>query len=181
MATFDCLGIGSYFLYFKSSNSRWWKKIFKFFTVLLLYAFMASATNFHYFDTPEFAAPVLFLFLWLIIVSRKDSPIKHNNTEPVSGKCQNKIDQFSTNLGEEASIEHIEINDDAYVKVDVSKSSSQEILFESNTISNGTQYCRYCGKKIEVDSAYCKYCGKSLSTSEDSIFRTLLKKKHGGY
>lgn len=80
LATFDCLGFGAYFLYFKSSNSKWWEKILKFFVVLLLYAFMASATNFHYFDFPEFVAPILFFILWLVIINCKDNPIRSNIT-----------------------------------------------------------------------------------------------------
>lgn len=82
METFGNLGFGGYFLYFKSSNSSWWKKVLKFFTVIFLYAFMVSATNFHYFDFPELVSRTLFIILWLIIInwtSTDDIPTENGN------------------------------------------------------------------------------------------------------
>lgn len=177
LATFDFLGIGAYCLYFKSSHSKWWKKVLKFFVVLLLYAFMASATNFHYFDFPEFVAPILFVIFWLVIVNRKNSPIKtkddniieetvlcteirDNNTKHLDTSCCNE-DVSSTTL----RIDNVIIcQEDG-----LNPNSIHSIGLNSHTKPYEVQFCRHCGRKIEKDSIFCKYCGGRLDNDAKRV------------
>ncbi len=170
LAIFDFLGISAYFMYFKSSNSKWWEKVLKFFVVLLLYALMASSTNFHYFDFPEFVAPILFFILWLAIVNRKDSPIRpiddiipnklaicidnkeKNAKQPDISSCN--VDEFSTSL----RIDNIKVSTENNSSINSTLSTESN----SDTKHNEVLFCRHCGKRIEKDSIFCKYCGGRL-------------------
>lgn len=170
LATFDFLGFGAYFLHFKSSQSKWWQKIFKFGTVLLLYAFMASATNFHYFDVWEFIAPILFIVLWLIIVNRKDSPVE-SAKECIVEKPIIQPDK-NTDNSTVVTIEQV-------VKEEISHDSSKnmnEVICQNDTESNKMYFCKHCGKKIEADSVFCKYCGGRLTSSGDKRKKVSLSK-----
>ncbi|MBD5343304.1 MAG: hypothetical protein HDR93_08690 [Bacteroides sp.] len=169
MGTFDMLGIGAYFLYFKSSHSKWWKKVLKFLVVLLLYAFMASATNFHYFDFPEFVAPILFFILWLVIVNRKDKPITsvRKDINPV------KKEQLDT-LAESFSGDRDECLKSSDTSFENPKTIDSYIPFMKDKekvilTHQAMQFCRHCGKKVEIDSTFCKYCGGKIVGSKSSI------------
>lgn len=71
---FAWLGIATYLLCFKSSQSLWYSKIGKFIVVCLLLASYASASHFNYFDILEFITPIVFLVLWsLILLKCKNS------------------------------------------------------------------------------------------------------------
>lgn len=175
MSTFDCLGIGAYFLYFKSSDSSLWKKLVKFFVIVLLYAFMASATKFNYFDTPEFVSPVLFLILWLFIIRRENTTIK---SEIIQEKLTLQEDEKSLE-SRKKNMEGNKINepiDDSFnttkeepVIVEEKACKSDNSVPVSEISSDKMQYCRYCGKKIEEDTVYCKYCGSRLDKNNDQI------------
>lgn len=39
-------------------------------------------------------------------------------------------------------------------------------------------FCKYCGKKIDVDSGFCPYCGKELTNSTKSRVKRRPLKKH---
>lgn len=172
MSTFDCLGIGAYFLYFKSSDSSLWKKVAKFFVIVLLYAFMASATKFNYFDTPEFVAPSLFLILWLFIIRRENTTIKSEIIQEklILQKEDNSLENHKSNLEGNTINEPI---DDAFntskEKSVIIEEKSENAVPISEMSSDKMQYCRYCGKKIEEDSVYCKYCGGRLDKNNDKI------------
>lgn len=174
LATFDFLGFGAYFMYFKSSHSKWWKKVLKFFVVLCLYAFMASATNFHYFDFPEFLSPILYFILWIVIVTRKDKPIQsdRNGTEFVkeehfdtlaeSFSCVPVNDSVVSLSRAEAYKEgQITIDDKATTCHSLKEGKGDVIPTQPNM-----QFCRHCGRKVEIDSAFCKYCGGKLDVSK---------------
>ncbi|MDE6090364.1 MAG: hypothetical protein K2G41_06650 [Duncaniella sp.] len=177
LATFDFLGIGAYFLYFKSSHSKWWKKVLKIFVVLLLYAFMASATNFHYFDFPEFISPILYCILWIVIVNRKDKPIQSDRNE-IEFVKEEQLDIFAKSFSgasiddsvvclnsEEASNE----NQNPVTDKATPCSSLGEEKVDTVPTQPDMQFCRYCGKKIETDSSFCKYCGGKIVGSKSSI------------
>lgn len=174
LATFDFLGFGAYFMYFKSSHSKWWKKVLKFFVVLCLYAFMASATNFHYFDFPEFLSPILYFILWLVIVTRKDKPIQsdrngiefvkeeHFDTLAESFSCVPVNDSVvSLSRAEAYKEDQITIDDKATTCHSLKEGKGDVIPTQPNM-----QFCRHCGRKVEIDSAFCKYCGGKLDVSK---------------
>lgn len=147
LATFVFLGIGAYFMYFKSSQSRWWKKVLKFFVVLLLYTFMASATNFHYFDFPEFISPILFFILWIVIVNHKDRSIKsvREDIDPVKiGHSDTLAESFSRDM--DVCLKNVNIPSEkqrtmySYIPLKKDKedvTSTQPVKL----------FCRHCGKK----------------------------------
>lgn len=175
LATFDFLGIGAYFLYFKSSHSKWWKKVLKFFVVLLLYAFMASATNFHYFDFPEFISPILYFILWVVIVNRKDMPIQsdRNGIEFVKEEQLDILAKSFSGVSIDDSVVCLSSeeasNENQGTIVD--KATPCPPLGEEKVDTVPTQpdmqFCRHCGKKIEADSSFCKYCGNSLNVKSN--------------
>lgn len=179
MSTFDSLGFGAYFLYFKSSNSKWWKKILKFIVVLLLYAFMASATNFHYFDIFEFIVPILFIILWLIIVNRKDKPIKTDENdinETSSNTFENNsdisnMDTLTDSNGDDDTFANSLKEDNNVTEEDCSNETNSVLDIDTNLEDKTdiAQFCRHCGKKIEPDSKFCKYCGGRLEYDEKKL------------
>ena len=170
MSAFDSLGIGAYFLYFKSSNSSWWKKIVKFFVVVLLYAFMASATKFNYFDTPELVAPVLFFILWLSIIRRGDIPKKSEiiNEEMTLPKGNMSLEICKSET-ENNTINESTPKEETVIIEEEKADKSDNATLVSDIGSEKMQYCRYCGKKIEEDSAYCKYCGCRIDNNDGKI------------
>jgi len=183
LATFDFLGIGAYFLYFKSSNSKWWKKVLKFFVVLLLYAFMASATNFHYFDFPEFISPILFFILWIVIVNLKDKFIRCD----ISGRDNVEKESLGILAGSlsEVSIDGNTVcsnSTDASHEKQRSIDTSISLKEENKDVPKAQldkQFCRHCGKKIEIDSVFCKYCGGRIDVSKSDkivyLFQSIKK------
>lgn len=170
LSTFDFLGIGAYFIYFKSSNSKWWQKVSKFIVVLLLYAFMALATNFHYFDFPEFVAPILFFILWLVIINCKDNPIRSNITR-IDNIEKEPLDILAESISE-ASINGSAVGSNSTETCHENQRSidaHMPLKEEKNDISKTQpymQFCRHCGKKIEINSMYCKYCGGRIDVSK---------------
>lgn len=179
MSTFDSLGFGAYFLYFKSSNSKWWKKILKFIVVLLLYAFMASATNFHYFDIFEFIVPILFIILWLIIVNRKDKPIKTDENdinETSSNTFENNsdisnMDTLTDSNGDDDTFANSLKEENNVTEEDCSNETNSVLDIDTNLEDKTdiAQFCRHCGKKVEPDSKFCKYCGGRLDYDEKKL------------
>ncbi len=181
LATFDFLGIGAYFLYFKGSNSKWWKKVLKFLVALLLYTLIASATNFHYFDFPEFVAPILFFILWLFVVTRKGTPLDSDRKEIVPVKMEQK--NISADAFSETSIQNVEMelcnpgssNENKLVDYDKEEHVNSSTAQNDSELSTGRmQFCRYCGKQIESDSTYCKHCG-CTQIKNDKLYTKQLK------
>ena len=186
MSVFAFLGFGGYFLYFKSSKSKWWIKILKFLTVLFLYAFMASSTNLHYFDFPELVAPILFITLWFIIINRKPKQLqssfskiqkdKLDDTEysQIQEKNQSKysVDPYTSLLSNKITqpkeIESVIISPSADINQNIEEDEvkvqgvnpplDSEPYKEEQNISN-----------ISNDNMqYCRFCGKKIES--DSLF-----------
>lgn len=177
LATFEMLGLGLYFLFFKSSKSRWWTKIFKFLSVLFLFMFMVNATNFHYFDGWEFVSPVLFIVIWIIIMSKK--PKDKKETIPVQGHMSNPSNETilpsAPRLASENTIEPIKVNlrynetnkiseNNYSIKTQNKENMVDEDKEKLNSVETFSplKFCRHCGKQIDEESKYCKHCGKSL-------------------
>lgn len=186
---FAFLGIGGYLLFFKSSKSNWWNKILKFFTVLLLYAFMASATNLHFFDFWELNAPIFFLILFFIILNRKPKNITNQisletvNNEIITIEENNDISEDSKTIEvlNETIPPFITSNsepNDLIIQGQVNKSQPIETPLQKQNVYNindetesldeniSIKFCRHCGKEIDTDSLFCKHCGKSIRTSK---------------
>ena len=80
---FTSLGLAAYCFMFKSSCSKWYSKLGKFFLGAVLYALYASSTDFHYFDFWELVPSGLFLIISIYIILRKDKAIINDNDETV--------------------------------------------------------------------------------------------------
>lgn len=80
---FTSLGLAAYCFMFKSSCSKWYSKLGKFFLGAVLYALYASSTDFHYFDLWELVPSGLFLIISIYIILRKDKAIINDNDETV--------------------------------------------------------------------------------------------------
>lgn len=75
---FDFIGLGLYFFFFQSSDSTKGMKVWKCILFFLMFFFMQSATDLHYFDIYELFAPtltILFMYLFSHVgkVKSKDS------------------------------------------------------------------------------------------------------------
>lgn len=81
---FTSLGIAAYCFMFKSSFSKWYSKLGKFFLGAVLYALYASSTDFHYFDFWELVPIGLFLVVSIYVISRKDKAIIKDNDGTVN-------------------------------------------------------------------------------------------------
>lgn len=80
---FTLLGIAAYCFMFKSSCSKWYSKLGKFFLGAVLYALYASSTDFHYFDFWELVPSGLFLIISIYIILRKDKAVIKDNDETI--------------------------------------------------------------------------------------------------
>mgnify|MGYP003298184693 CR=1 FL=1 len=67
---FISLGIAAYCFMFKSSCSKWYSKLGKFFLGVVLYTLYASSTDFHYFDFWELLPTCLFLAISIYVIFR---------------------------------------------------------------------------------------------------------------
>ena len=76
---FTSLGLAAYCFMFKSSCSKWYSKLGKFFLGAVLYALYASSTDFHYFDFWELVPSGLFLVISIYIILRKDKSVINDN------------------------------------------------------------------------------------------------------
>lgn len=68
MGILQLIGFGLYCVMFRSSNSSTGMKICKVILCVLLYFFMSSATDLHYFDIYELYAPILSIVLMIIFL-----------------------------------------------------------------------------------------------------------------
>lgn len=191
LAIFDCLGVGVYFLCFKSSNSKWWEKLCKFLTAVLLYIFMASATNFHYFEFPEFIAPILFFILWFLIVTRRRRVHELINVDKIEIVAFNANDtvipneSLETNSSKyapkDSTLIETEISQEYHKNSDEEENASKSLNSEKDidSLPNDMMFCRFCGKKIEADSIFCRYCGghiKSVTPKVTNVLREIAMK-----
>lgn len=68
LGIFQLVGFGLYFVMFRSSDSSTGMKILKVILCVLLYFFMSSSTDLHYFDIYELFAPILTIVLLVLFV-----------------------------------------------------------------------------------------------------------------
>jgi hypothetical protein len=187
---FTFLSAATYCFLFKSSLSKWYTKIVKFFLGLLLCAFYVNATKFNYFDFWEFVSPVLFILLFAYIIMRKPTTSK-NGVAVVDKREDSTIDTQSqsyndikttktktifTNLSKDVidstnnslvgAMENVNIESDEAKNIEGQKDDMN--TYPETSTSNVTMYCKHCGKQIEIDSKFCRYCGGNLRSNAKS-------------
>lgn len=95
---FEMFALSAYCFMFKASKSKWYTKIGKFIFCIFFYGLYASATNFHYFDTYEWTAPVLFAIMAFFALRNNGNKLIENftnmedyktNEEFVEGNIEN--------------------------------------------------------------------------------------------
>lgn len=155
--SFLLLGVGSYSLAYKKTDNSLWKKATQFGLVFLLSIAMYSASNFHYFDWPEFIAPSLFLSIWCFILIKYKKNDK--NRQDILCEITEKKIPPCTSLTQEKSMAIFK----SETKIIVDKEDPEKIGKDST--ETDIQHCKHCGKKIEPDSIFCKYCGRKVSQS----------------
>ena len=156
--SFLLLGVGSYSLAYKKTDNSLWKKVTQFGLGFLLSIAMYSASNFHYFDWPEFIAPSLFLSIWCFILIKYKKNDNKNRQDIFCGITEKEI-LPCTSLTQEKSMAIFK----SETKKIVDKEDPEKIGKDST--ETDIQHCKHCGKKIEPDSIFCKYCGRKVSQS----------------
>lgn len=74
MNVFLMLAFGIYFIKFRASNIKWWKKIIKVISFIVMYVLMCSVTNLHYFDWMEiwpFVLLVIIIYLNFYLANKR--------------------------------------------------------------------------------------------------------------
>ena len=83
-----------------------------------------------------------------------NNDIAHNSLTHASDEhCKFNIDSESR---------HDSQDQQAIIVGDKIENSSDSVISDEDEEPMKTMFCKYCGKKIELDSTFCKYCGKRL-------------------
>lgn len=177
---FSSLALAAYCFYFKKSDRKWWKKILRFLYGLLMLVFYCSATDFHYFDAQEMAAPSLFcLMAWYAVTKSKklDKQKKQLAEQQKMAAVFKEMDEkrgadtdteddthFMPQLDVNKSNEEIGARPmEMSAKTSISQAGQDNKEETANDSIKAIKYCRHCGKMVDYDSStYCKYCGKEL-------------------
>lgn len=120
---FAFLSLSAYCFMFKSSHSRWYTKVGKVVFCILFYMFFASATNFHYFDLYEWAAPVLFAIMAFFALRNKQDV----STGPIAK--ENKKEYLYT------APTHIEENNDSTSNIEDNSKYMPRIEIEEDVLT----------------------------------------------
>lgn len=184
---FSSLGFATYFFLFKSSHSKWYSKIGKFFLVLLLSVFYVNSFT-------GIVSLSLFLVLWLFIIVRngslssevvtKESTIpegssdeslstitdeRNINDEPQITDSVTALEEIiSSSTFEEEIAPRIEENvtetfdDGTSAKGESETNKTEAPRPNTNATADATMFCKYCGKLIDADSLFCRFCGGDL-------------------
>lgn len=187
---FACIALAAYCFLYKKSNTKWWKKLFRFFYGLLMFAFYYSATDLNYFDILELSLPIFFCTMAgnilqevnLLNKRKKRLAIQQRTAAILAMLDQEAETNASSDSGEQfmPQNESIDANtssgnisdtrlsqetpyDDKPTQTDVNKTEITNAQKATNIGVRIPQYCRHCGRKIDYDgSGYCQYCGKEL-------------------
>lgn len=165
------IGWAAYFLFFKRSSSKWWKKILKFLFGSLLYAFYIKSSDFHYFDIWELLPLIFYISMVIFVNERVKKSLKTKELIPNIDKekmdissdapeTDNTKEEISQYMPKAVSEEVNEINS---LPLPQNEETKEEMPTETKTSSEANNFCRYCGKRIDYDRVkYCKYCGKLI-------------------
>ena len=169
--TMTSLGWGTYFFFYRKSQSKWWNKIFKFLYAVLLYGFYLKATDFHYFDIWEWLPLILFSIMAIVVnmkarqsnkvVTPKEVPNSNSDfaikSEEEAIPVQNDEARFIPKVLDEGVNEPLSTFDKEDLK------ESVPLITQEVEEKPAYRFCRYCGKRIDYEGVkYCKHCGKPL-------------------
>lgn len=184
---FLCFGLAAYFFLFKSSNTNWWKKVFKILFFILFSMFYFSATNLHYFDIYELINPGMFAIMAFfvlrnkqegkvkeipVIITDQEEDIKREKivNEPDDSTYMPKaipdygtpssINETDAQLPDMTSIEQDHITIDAEIEQEpCSEENIQEPMEEQKS-------------EPEADTVinFCRYCGKKVDYNSNAKF-----------
>lgn len=164
---FVFLAFAGYCFCFRKSHSNWWKRILKVILIILTYMFYVSSTDWHYFDTTEFTATILYIVCIGVIFKISQEKIKKEVTN-------SETEQILLNNVDEQPCEAEEMSSDSNIltqqtneelpkeseeqSIEAKESSTHKISFKLvkgfiiNTIFWGRNFFKnvFCASKFRI-------------------------------
>lgn len=140
---FTSLGLAAYCFMFKSSCSKWYSKLGKFFLGAVLYALYASSTDFHYFDFWELVPSGLFLVISIYIILRKDKSVINDNDGTINEIISEMPSSEIVNISMDSKIAEKEIITDAVMRsqeTEQNKKTNDSQIIDEHDISRNNKY-----------------------------------------
>ena len=155
---FEMFALSAYCFMFKASKSKWYSKVGKVFFCIFFYGLYASATNFHYFDTYEWTAPVLFVIMAFFALRNKENKHVENLTNIEIKQTEKLFDGNKENNSR--FMPHAMLDSTAEQS---SKEESESSNFQYDAVSET--------KSKEVSLNGIQKCDKDLDSVPESIAR----------
>ena len=140
---FTSLGLAAYCFMFKSSCSKWYSKLGKFFLGAVLYALYASSTDFHYFDFWELVPSGLFLVISIYIILRKDKSVINDNDGTINEIISEMPSSEIVNISMDSKIAEKEMITDAVMRsqeTERNKKINDSQIIDEHDISRNNKY-----------------------------------------
>lgn len=140
---FTSLGLAAYCFMFKSSCSKWYSKLGKFFLGAVLYALYASSTDFHYFDFWELVPSGLFLVISIYIILRKDKSVINDNDGTINEIISEMPSSEIVNISMDSKIAEKEMITDAVMRsqeTEQNKKTNDSQIIDEHDISRNNKY-----------------------------------------
>lgn len=140
---FTSLGLSAYCFMFKSSCSKWYSKLGKFFLGAVLYALYASSTDFHYFDFWELVPSGLFLVISIYIILRKDKSVINDNDGTINEIISEMPSSEIVNISMDSKIAEKEMITDANMRlqeVQLNKKANESQIIDEHDKSRNNKY-----------------------------------------
>lgn len=140
---FTSLGLSAYCFMFKSSCSKWYSKLGKFFLGAVLYALYASSTDFHYFDFWELVPSGLFLVISIYIILRKDKSVINDNDGTINEIISEMPSSEIVNISMDSKIVEKEMITDANMRlqeVQLNKKANESQIIDEHDKSRNNKY-----------------------------------------
>jgi len=136
---FVFLAFAGYCFCFRKSHSNWWKRILKVILIILTYMFYVSSTDWHYFDTPEFAATILYAVcigvIFKISKEKKENEVTNAESEQSLTNNVEELSCVAEDTFVDSNISTQQINEELSKEYEVQsieakESSTRKISFE---------------------------------------------------
>jgi hypothetical protein len=140
---FTSLGLAAYCFMFKSSCSKWYSKLGKFFLGAVLYALYASSTDFHYFDFWELIPSGLFLVISIYIILRKDKSVINDNDGTINEIISEMPSSEIVNISMDSKIAEKDMITDAVMRsqeTEQNKKTNDSQIIDEHDISRNNKY-----------------------------------------
>lgn len=140
---FTSLGLAAYCFMFKSSCSKWYSKLGKFFLGAVLYALYASSTDFHYFDFWELVPSGLFLIISIYIILRKDKSVINDNDGTINEIISEMPSSEIVNISMDSKIAEKDMITDAVMRsqeTEQNKKTNDSQIIDEHDISRNNKY-----------------------------------------